>query len=82
MRDDGRYDGPWGLPDYDVADDHDTCGTCGGSGNAPCLACGDTRINVDERRRCSECDPPLPCPDCEGQGRRVPYTPDWLAPMR
>ena len=76
MRDDGRYDGPWGWPSdtYDTGDPYpedapphgEPCETCGGSGNAPCLACGDTRISVDERRRCSECDPPLPCPDCEG----------------
>ena len=40
--------------DLSLDPDPDPCDTCGGSGNAPCLACNDTG--------CSECDPTLPMP--------------------
>ena len=67
-----------GEPYPEDAPPHDgPCDTCDGTGNAPCLACGGTGIcGVDRQplgwrgvdaRRCPECDPPLPCPDCDEQ---------------
>ena len=56
--------------------DDEPCDTCDGlPGNAPCLACNDTGIVADMpmpdgtyyTRICPECDPPLPCPDCDEQ---------------
>ena len=53
-----------------TAPESEPCATCGGSGNAPCLTCGDVRLTStgDECPTCcDECDPPLPCPDCDEQ---------------